>query len=72
MLLPKMHVFVFFLMSMEYVSGHGVSSEHLQCPDVASDDGRSQERIINALSGRKIVFIGDSVTRCDSVEYFNV
>lgn len=35
-----------------------------KCPYPASPDNEQYEKILNGLNGTRIVFIGDSVTRC--------
>lgn len=45
-------------------SGYAVQLPVYKCPYPDSPDPEQHEKFINGLNGTKIVFIGDSITRC--------
>lgn len=44
----------------------GIMSDSLRYPSPTGDDKREQENVLHSMNGKKIVFIGDSITRCVS------
>lgn len=60
--------FCAFCVPKALASGHAVQLPVYKCPYPDSPDPEQYERFLTGLNGTKIVFIGDSITRCGSAD----